>query len=88
MNKLFSDDAWDDLNSWFEDKKILKKINELLKDIERNGDTGIGKPEPLKYELAGYWSRRITDKDRLIYKIDREKSIIYIIGCKGHYDNE
>lgn len=86
MNKLFSDDAWEDLNFWFNDKKILKKVNELLKDIERNGNIGIGKPEPLKYELTGYWSRRISEKDRLIYKIDEEANIIYIIGCKGHYD--
>ena len=88
MNKLFSDNGWKDLNSWFDDKKILKKINELLKDIERNGNIGIGKPEPLKHELTGYWSRRITDKDRLVYKIDEETNTIYIIGCKGHYDGE
>ena len=88
MTKLFSDDACEDLNFWFNDKKILKKINELLKDIERNGNTGIGKPEPLKYELMGYWSRRITEKDRLVYKIDEETNTLYIIGCKGYYENE
>jgi toxin YoeB len=88
MNKLFSDDAWEDLIFWIDEKKILKKINELLEDIERNGNSGIGKPEPLKYELTGYWSRRITDKDRLIYKIVEESNVIYIIGCKGHYDDK
>ena len=87
MNKLFSDSAWEDLIFWLDDKRTLKKINSLLKDIERNGNIGIGKPEPLKYELTGYWSRRITDKDRLIYKIDDETNTIFIIGCKGHYDN-
>ena len=88
MNKLFSDNAWEDLSFWFNDKKTLKKINDLIKDIERNRNTGIGKPEPLKYDFTGYWSRRITEKDRLIYKIDEELNTIYIIGCKGHYDDE
>lgn len=87
MNKLFSDNAWDDYCFWTDDKRTMKKINNLLKDIERNGNTGIGKPEPLKYELTGYWSRRITDKDRLVYKIDEETNTIYVIGCKGHYDD-
>ena len=87
MNKLFSDDAWEDFTFWFNDKRTLKKINSLLKDIERNGNTGLGKPEPLKYDLTGYWSRRISDKDRLVYRIDDETDTIYIIGCKGHYDD-
>ena len=87
MNKLFSDDAWEDLIFWICDKQILKKINNLLKDIESNGNIGIGKPEPLKYELTGYFSRRITEKDRLVYKIDEETNTIFIIGCRGHYDD-
>ncbi len=68
MNKIFSDIAWNHYLYWqSEDKKILKKINELIKDIERHGNTGLGKPEPLKHELSGYWSLRITDVHRLIY---------------------
>ncbi len=84
MNKMFSDSAWDEYLYWqTEDKKILKKINELIQDIERNGNEGLGKPEPLKHELAGYWSRRITDVHRLIYSID--ESTIFIANCRGHY---
>jgi toxin YoeB len=85
MNKLFTDIAWTDYLYWqTADKKILKKINDLLKDIDRNGNEGIGKPEPLKNELSGYWSRRITTEHRLIYKID--DGIINILQCRGHYD--
>ena len=84
MNKIFTEIAWNHYLYWQqEDKKILKKINELIKDIDRNGNEGIGKPEPLKHELSGYWSRRITNVHRLIYSIDDEN--IYIVSCKGHY---
>ena len=84
MIKIFSDIAWDHYLYWqTEDKKILKKINELIRDIERTGNAGIGKPEPLKHELSGYWSRRITDVHRLIYQIDDDK--INIISCRNHY---
>lgn len=84
MNKIFSDRAWEEYLSWFqEDKKILKRINELLKDIDRNGHDGIGKPEPLRHNLSGYWSRRISQEHRLIYSIDEEN--IYIISCRYHY---
>lgn len=84
MNKIFSKIAWDQYKYWqTEDKKILKKINERIVDIERNGNSGLGKPEPLKYELQGFWSRRITDEHRLIYKI--EESNIYIVACRYHY---
>ena len=86
MIKLFSDIAWEDYTSWIdEDRKVMKKINTLLKDVERNPFEGLGKPEPLRNELSGYWSRRITEKHRLIYKVYEDK--IYIIGCKGHYDD-
>lgn len=85
MNKLFSDNAWKDLMEWArEDRKIVRKINGLLSDIERNGHEGLGKPETLKGNLSGYWSRRITEKDRLIYRFD--ENTIYIAACKGHYD--
>jgi len=85
MNKVFSDIAWDHYQYWVvNDKKVLKKINELIRDIERNGNAGIGKPEPLKNELSGFWSRRITDVHRLIYSMDEAN--IYIAKCKGHYD--
>ena len=70
---------------WQQDKRALKKIHELIKDIDRNGqDEGIGKPEALKHGLTGYWSRKITERDRLIYRVDDDT--IHIIGCKGHYN--
>jgi toxin YoeB len=84
MNKIFTDKAWEHYKYWqITDRKISKKLNELIKDIDRNGNEGLGKPEPLKFELSGYWSRRITERDRLIYKIDDKN--IYIVSCKGHY---
>ena len=84
MNKVFSDDAWEQYLYWqTEDKRILRKINDLIRDIERNGNQGLGKPEALKHELAGFWSRRITDEHRLIYCIDADN--IYIAGCRSHY---
>lgn len=84
MNKLWADRAWDDYLYWqMQDKKIVKKINDLVKDIERNGlSEGIGKPEPLKYRKA--WSRRIDKFNRLIYNID--DGYLWIIACKGHYE--
>jgi toxin YoeB len=87
MTKVFSDIAWEHYQYWIHtDKKILKKINELINDIERNGNTGLGKPEPLKNELAGFWSRRITDIHRLIYRIDGDS--VYIAKCKNHYGDK
>lgn len=85
MNKTFTQNAWEDYLYWqTQDKKVLKKINELLRDIERNGHTGIGKPEPLKHELSGFWSRRITDEHRLIYSLEDHN--INIISCRYHYE--
>ena len=79
MNKYFTENGWIDYVYWqTEDRKTLKKINSLIKDVERNGNCGIGKPEPLVGNLSGYWSRRINDKDRLIYKIVDED--IYILS--------
>ena len=86
MNKLWADDAWDEYISWqSEDRKTLKRINALIKDIERNGlSVGIGKPEPLKYRKG--WSRRIDQVNRLVYDSD-EKGNLWIISCKDHYDD-
>lgn len=76
--------ALDDFYEWEStDKKIFKRIKELIKDITRNSFEGIGKPEPLKHELSGYWSRRINDEHRLVYKIS--DNTIYILSCKEHY---
>lgn len=86
MNKMFSDNAWQDFLLWIhENRKIARKISQLISDIERNGNQGLGKPEALKGNLSGYWSRRITEKDRLIYRFD--ETTIYIAACKGHYDD-
>lgn len=85
MNKTFSATAWNDFMSWLrEDRKTVQKIAALLKDIERNGNEGLDRPEALRGNLTGYWSRRITEKDRLIYRFDEQT--IYIAACKGHYD--
>lgn len=87
MNKTWSDIAWDEYIYWqTQDKKTLKRINLLVKDIDRNGYEGIGKPEALSGNLAGYWSRRIDDTNRLVYRIKDGK--IEIAQCKGHYDDK
>lgn len=84
MVYTWDDNAWEDYLWWqTQDRKVLKRINTLLKDIARNGNEGIGKPEPLKYELAGYWSRRITDEHRLICKVTEDS--ILIAACRYHY---
>jgi len=71
MKKIWFDEAWNDYIYWqTQDKKTIKRINNLLKDIERNYFTGIGKPEPLKGELSGFWSRRIDDEHRIVYVVD------------------
>jgi toxin YoeB len=81
---LFTDTGCEDYTFWFEkDTKTLKKFHQLLKDINRSPFNGMGKPEPLKFELSGYWSRRINETDRLIYKF--EKETIIVIACKSHY---
>ena len=84
MEKLWTDEAWDDYLYWqSQDKKTLKRINQLIRDIERNGNDGIGKPEALKENLSGWWSRRIDDANRLIYRIENSK--IIIANCRTHY---
>ena len=88
MNKIWSDEAWEDYLYWqMQDKKTLRRINSLLKDIDRNGAMdGIGDPEPLKGNLQGYFSRRINEKDRLVYSIENHQ--ILIAQCRGHYDDK
>jgi len=87
MQKLWTDDAWEDYLYWqSNDKKTIKRINQLIKDIERNGNVGIGKPEPLKYDLSGWWSRQIDDTHRLIYCIEDDK--IKISNCRTHYGDK
>ncbi len=85
MKILFSKNSWEDYTSWLiEDKKMLKKINELIKDIQHTPFEGKGKPEPLKYDLSGFWSRRIDREHRLVYQVKDDTIIIY--ACKYHYD--
>ena len=85
MKKAWFDEAWEDYMYWqIQDKKIIKRINLLIKVIERNYYDGIGKPEPLKGNLSGWWSRRIDDTNRLVYRINN--NILEIISCKTHYD--
>lgn len=82
----FKPDAWEEYLYWqTQDKKTLKRINALLKDISRNPFEGIGKPEALKGDFSGYWSRRIDDTNRLVYRVKDEQIEIY--QCKGHYDD-
>jgi len=85
MKITFSKNSWEDYTSWqYEDKKMLKKINDLIKDIQRTPYEGSGKPEPLKYDLAGFWSRRIDREHRLVYQIIGDEILIY--SCRYHYD--
>lgn len=86
MNKTWMDAAWEDYLYWQTlDKKTQKRINKLILDIERNGNMhGIGKPEPLQYDLQGYFSRRIDDQNRLVYVVD--DTGLNIISCRYHYD--
>ncbi|GHT55165.1 Txe/YoeB family addiction module toxin [Spirochaetia bacterium] len=85
MTKGWQDEAWDDYLYWqTQDKKTFRKINQLIKDIDRTPFDGIGKPEPLKNEYQGYWSRRIDEANRLIYRI--ENNMIIIAQCRTHYE--
>lgn len=84
MIKAWSDEAWEDFEYWMtQDKKTMKKILKLLKDIDRNGYEEIGKPEPLTGDLAGYWSRRIDDCNRIVYRI--KEDTVLIAQCGSHY---
>ena len=84
MRLVWSTNAWQDYVWWqTQDRKTLRRINLLLQDIERNGHAGIGKPEALRHEYEGYWSRRITDEHRLIYRIEGDQVLIAV--CRYHY---
>lgn len=84
MDIQFQQSAFNDYQQWaLDDKKIFLKIGGFIKEITRTPFTGTGKPEPLKGNLSGFWSRRITDEHRLVYKV--EKDVLYIAGCKSHY---
>ncbi len=85
MKILWEERAWEEYCYWqYQDKKTLKRINLLIKDIQRDSFQGLGKPEPLKENLTGYWSRRIDDVNRIVYTI--EGTYIKVISCKGHYE--
>ena len=84
MKVVFLTHAWDDYLYWQQnDKKVLKKLNELIKDCQRDPFHGLGKPEALKNDLSGWWSRRITQEHRLVYRV--EKGMLYIAQCRKHY---
>ena len=88
MRKTWTEQGWDDYLYWqTQDKKTLRRINDLVKDIERNGvANGIGKPEPLKGDLQGFWSRRIDEKNRLVYNQSSDGALC-IVTCRGHYES-
>lgn len=86
MRLLWEDRAWEDYLYWQkQDRKTLKRINALIGDIKRPHFEGIGKPEPLRGNLGGYWSRRIDEVNRIVYF--EKEDIIYVISCRGHYEN-
>ena len=85
MKKIWFEEAWDDYVYWqTQEKKTLKRVNQLLQDVSRSGNAGIGKPEPLKGEFSGLWSRRIDETNRLVYRI--HDGTLEIVSCKGHYN--
>ena len=86
MQKLWLDEAWKEYLDWQEqDKRILQKINELIRAAERTPFKGTGKPEPLRGDRSGYWSRRITSRDRLVYRV--KDGVLEILSCMGHYED-
>jgi len=85
LKKLWTDRGWEDYLYWqIQNKNMIKKINQTIKDIERNPFKGIGKPEPLKNNLSGWWSRKINNKHRIVYRIENEN--LEIAQCKDHYE--
>ncbi len=88
MKKLWTDRGWDDYHYWLaHDKRIFKKLNQIIRDIERNAFEGIGKPEPLKENLSGWWSRRIDGEHRIVYRL-RDDETVEISHCRGHYNDK
>lgn len=86
MGLMWDDTAWDDYLYWqTQDRRTLKKLNSLIKDIQRSPFSGTGKPEPLKDSLNGYWSRRIDEQNRVVYF--KEGDTVFIVSCRGHYDD-
>jgi len=86
MKTTWFEEAWDDyVYSQAQDKKTIKRINDLIKDTQRNGYGGIGKPEPLKGEFNGFWSKRIDEINRFVFRI--KDGVLEILSCKGHYDD-
>jgi len=85
MKVVWFEEAWDDYLYWqTQDKKTVKRINQLLQDTKRNSFSGIGKPEPLKGEFSGFWSRRIDEVNRFVYRI--RDGYLEVLSCRGHYD--
>lgn len=85
MTKIWSDEAWDDYMYWHtQNRKTVNRINRLIKSIDRNAFDGIGKPEPLKHNYQGFWSVRIDETNRLVYRIENGR--LYIVSCRYHYD--
>ena len=86
MKIIWFEEAWEDYIYWqSQDKKTTKRINQLLQDSVRNGYAGIGKPEPLKGEFNGFWSKRIDEVNRFVYRI--QNGFLEVLSCKGHYDD-
>lgn len=83
MELVFSTGGWEDYLSWQQDKKKLRRVNDLIKECQRQPHKGIGKPEPLKGALSGWWSRRIDHEHRLVYRAEKDK--LFILQCRKHY---
>lgn len=84
MKIVFADRGWEDFTYWIEnDRKIAARIDRLIKDVEREPFEGLGKPEPLRHDLTGFWSRRITEEHRLVYAVDKER--VLIAQARYHY---
>ena len=86
MKIVWFEEAWEDYVYWqSQDRKTVKRIYQILQDSVRNGYSGIGKPEPLKGEFSGFWSKRIDDVNRFVFRI--QGSVLEVLSCKGHYDD-